>query len=120
MLIGLSRVYLGVHFPTDVLAGWLVGAALVWAFLRWEPAVTAQLHRLRRNQQIALALVVSLVLVALSVPLLALTGNRRLPEEWVRNAAAAGGDLLAPFSLDDSVSTIGVLCGLGAWRGLAV
>jgi undecaprenyl-diphosphatase len=32
-LIGASRVYLGVHYPTDVVAGWLMGFS--WALLCW-------------------------------------------------------------------------------------
>ncbi len=47
VMVGLLRVYLGVHWPSDVIAGWALGAA--WASLAWLVVTLIRLWR-RRNR----------------------------------------------------------------------
>ncbi len=89
-LIGLSRIYLGVHFLSDVLFGWLIGGLLVWLF----SALVGPIERWVAEKKLAS----KLVLVLLSTAALLLL--------------VLGGDVLL-------MSTKGpFLAGQGGWRRL--
>ena len=47
-LVGVSRIYLRIHWPTDVLAGWAAG--LVWALLCW--VITERLRQIRQKRKL--------------------------------------------------------------------
>lgn len=55
ILVGVSRVYMGVHFPSDVLAGWCLGAA-------WALGCSTLAYWLQKRQRIALSSVNSVSL----------------------------------------------------------
>ncbi len=63
-LIGLSRLYLGVHFLHDVLFGWLLGFLVLWVFIKMEDWVAGWADRQNIPTQIGTGFALSLIVIA--------------------------------------------------------
>lgn len=109
LCISFSRIYLGVHYLTDVLGGWLLAAPLLWAYLRLKPRAAPWLGRQPWRVHLALACVAA---AAVLVSYL-LAASALLP------SGLSYADL-ARDALEDArqsgASTAGML--LGAWVAL--
>lgn len=66
LLIGASRVYLGVHYPQDVLAGYVLGALFLAGFFLVQKPISRLVARLPFAGQVVLAILSAALLLLLS------------------------------------------------------
>ena len=112
-LVGFSRIYLGVHFVHDVLAGWLVGALLLSLFTRLWDSASAWVQTKSTSQQMMIAFGVSLLVIAVGALLVARLDGYVIPQEWLDNARRAGAEP-DPVSMEGFLTSAGSLFGLAA------
>ncbi len=111
-LISLSRVYLGVHFITDVAGGWMFGGAFLFTFLWAEPKVKAWLNRAEFRGQVMAATVVAAAIVVVGLLMRGAIAGIPDPESWASFAAEAR-------RLDSLIVDAGAFFGLGIGLAMA-
>lgn len=112
LLISASRLYLGVHFPMDLLAGWVFGGLILGLAMRLERPIRRLCATRSLPVLVGGVFLISLTMIALGDVIAAKRGP--LPAAWIQSAAQAAPDsAIDPLSTHDLVTSAGVLFGLG-------
>jgi hypothetical protein len=111
-MISLSRVYLGVHFGSDVVVGGAIGGLALFLLLRYEPTLESSFERRSFVAQIVLVTGSVVVLLALGL-LLRGSSAHTLGSHWAGYVAEAR-------SLEPLIGRLGAIWGLGVGWALSV
>jgi hypothetical protein len=118
LLIGISRVTLGVHFPGDVIGGWAAGCLLLGAFLVGEHLLGKMLQGLSLSNKVMASFLASMGIIALYGVGWAVMGGWQMPAAWAGFALQATGVPIDPLNPREVIDASGLLFGICAGYAL--
>lgn len=107
-LMGLSRLYLGVHFLTDIIAGFVIGLLIFAAFLAWQQLFFQKYSKQILGRRLLVMVLIPTVLAAVYVGVLLLIGPPDTDVPWAAYIPAAELN-----GHEDVVATVAGLLGFG-------
>ncbi|MBI3394263.1 MAG: phosphatase PAP2 family protein, partial [Spirochaetia bacterium] len=89
-LISFSRLYLAVHFPHDILFGWVAGAAVLYVVTAFESDVTTRMAEMHPTRRALAILFAAALLGVVAWGASSLITSIPDPEIWAANAVTRG------------------------------
>lgn len=114
LLVAISRMYIGVHFPLDVVTGFGLGLIGLWLYWQWAGGLNTGWNALSQWAQIGVSFLASAVYLGLVLVVLKASAEKADPASW-RATASLGKKkpVLSPRNLTYHVATAGGILGLG-------
>lgn len=109
-ITGISRMYLGVHFLSDVLAGWFLGFVLLGVIYALEKPVTHWISRRKPSRVFLAAASISLVFILLGYFYYSKLISWQFPGDWLPDYIST----IHPVMLRDVIDSAGIFTGFAA------
>lgn len=109
LLMGVSRLYLGVHFPQDAIGGIVLGGLVLLAFALWQRQFATDFGKRPLGRRMFVVVLIPLVLASVYTVTMLIIGAPDLTVPWASH-----------IPLAELESMEGVTTGLGALLGFAI